>query len=245
VVVGVIAALGFRAYAEDRPGDGLPVAVKEAVKATCPKKAIRVVERTDDPKYGMMVYLVSMGDPANPDNDAALTNVYVTEKGTVIWVLNWVEYDEVPHAVMDTMEKMGGDGEIMRTYRTEVYTDNKLVKYDNRKIRYIASLAINGGGQRDVEVGEDGTMIERVTFVKLNDVPKAVIDTMMKAANGGRIENVKRIEKFADEKSGKLDTPKVEYNGWLRKEGHSSMVLVSEDGKVIAHGAWYEEAGEE
>ena len=92
-------------------------------------------------------------------------------------------------------------------------------------------------GQGEIEVAEDGTVLDLVTIVDLKDVPEAAAAVMRKAAGTGAIRQVEKSEVRAriEKTGGKgrlavLAASEYVYEAELTKGGE---VEVAPDGRVI------------
>lgn len=92
------------------------------------------------------------------------------------------------------------------------------------------------GDQGEIEVAEDGTVIDVTDVVQMTDIPAAAAAAIEKAASGRRIKRVEKAEVRARiEKDGgkgrlsKLATPEYVYEAELSK----GEVEVAADGRVI------------
>jgi hypothetical protein len=91
-------------------------------------------------------------------------------------------------------------------------------------------------GRGEIEVAEDGTVMDVTTIVEENDVPEAAATAIKAAANGKRVKQYERSEVRAEivKEGGKgrispLSRPKYVYEAELTK----GEVEVTADGKVI------------
>jgi hypothetical protein len=94
-------------------------------------------------------------------------------------------------------------------------------------------------GQGEIEVAEDGTVIDVTTIIDMKDVPEAAMTAIKTAAKGQAIKQLERAEVRAEiVKEGgkgrisKLSTPRYVYEAELAK----GEVEVTPDGRVIKVG---------
>jgi hypothetical protein len=92
-------------------------------------------------------------------------------------------------------------------------------------------------GRGEIEVAEDGTVLDVATIVQLKDVPEAVAAVIRKAAGSGGIRRVEKSEVRAkiEKKDGKgrlvpVAPPEYVYEAELAKGGE---IEVGADGQVI------------
>jgi hypothetical protein len=92
------------------------------------------------------------------------------------------------------------------------------------------------GGRGEIEVVQDGTVLDVVDIVEMKDVPEAAVLAIQKAAAGASIKRIERSEVRAKiEKEGgkgklsKLATPEYVYEAELSK----GEVEVAADGRLI------------
>jgi hypothetical protein len=96
-------------------------------------------------------------------------------------------------------------------------------------------------GQGEMDVAEDGFVIERETVVLMKDVPPAAMNAIRNGAAGGRIRQIVRNDVRAELKDGKiikLDTPKYLYEADLVKGNQFAEIQVSTEGEVIEAPQW-------
>lgn len=75
----------------------------------------------------------------------------------------------------------------------------------------------------EIEVTASGTIIEVETEIQMTDVPKVAADAIMAAAEGGKVEEVKKVVK--------LD--KVTYEAEIEKGDMEGEIEVAADGTVV------------
>jgi hypothetical protein len=139
---------------------------------------------------------------------------------------------ELPAAVMQAVKANVPNAEIATV---EVEKEAGINLYD---IEFKA-------GQGEIEVAEDGTVMDVATIITMKDIPKPAADAIQKAAEGATIKQLEKSEVRAEiKKEGqkgtivKLDTPKYVYEAELVKGNQRGEIQVSADGKVIEALKW-------
>jgi hypothetical protein len=104
----------------------------------------------------------------------------------------------------------------------------------------------------EIEVAEDGTVIDVATIVTMKDVPKAAAEAIEKAAAGATIKQLEKSEVRAEiKKEGekgtivKFESPKYVYEAELVKGKQKGEIQVAADGKVIEGPKWNKAEAEE
>ena len=104
----------------------------------------------------------------------------------------------------------------------------------------------------EIEVAEDGTVMDIATIVAMKDIPQAAAEAIQKAAPGATIKQLERSEVRAEiKKEGekgtivKFDSPKYVYEAELVKGERRGEVQVAPDGKVIEGPKWNKAKAEE
>jgi hypothetical protein len=107
-------------------------------------------------------------------------------------------------------------------------------------------------GQGEIEVAEDGTVMDIATIVEMKDVPKAAAEAIQKAAVGATIKQLEKSEVRAEIKMEgakgkivKLATPKFVFEAELVKGNQTGEIQVAPDGKVIEAVKWATPAAKE
>lgn len=100
-------------------------------------------------------------------------------------------------------------------------------------------------GRGEIEVAEDGTVMDIATIVELKDIPKLTAEAIHNAAAGATITQVEKSEVRAEiKKEGekgtlvKLASPRYVYEAELVKDGQKGEVQVAPDGKVVEGPKW-------
>jgi len=97
----------------------------------------------------------------------------------------------------------------------------------------------------EIEVAQDGTVMDVATIVAMKDIPKAAGEAIQKAAEGAIIKQIEKSEVRAEiKKEGekgkvvKLDSPRYVYEAELVKGNQKGEIQVAADGKVIEAVKW-------
>jgi uncharacterized membrane protein YkoI len=100
-------------------------------------------------------------------------------------------------------------------------------------------------GRGEIEVAEDGTVMDIATIVPLKDIPKAAADAILKAASGAKIAQLERSEVRAEIKTenGKgmivrLAAPKFVFEAELVQGEKRGEVQVAPDGRIVEGPKW-------
>jgi hypothetical protein len=100
-------------------------------------------------------------------------------------------------------------------------------------------------GRGEIEVAEDGTVMDIATIVALKDIPKPAADAILKAAAGAKIGQLEKSEIRAEiVKSGgkgtiaKVTPSKYVYEAALAQEEKRGEVTVAPDGKIVEGPKW-------
>jgi uncharacterized membrane protein YkoI len=97
----------------------------------------------------------------------------------------------------------------------------------------------------EIEVAEDGTVIDVVTIVTMEDLPEAAALTIQKAAEGTTIKRLEKSEVRSEiKKEGevstivKLDVPRYVYEAELEKDGQTGEITVDAEGNIVEPLKW-------
>jgi uncharacterized membrane protein YkoI len=93
----------------------------------------------------------------------------------------------------------------------------------------------------EIEVAEDGTVIDIASIVKLKDIPKPAADAILKGASGAKITQLEKSEVRAEVKAGKvvaLASPKYIYEAELAKDSQIAEIQVTSEGHVVERPKW-------
>jgi hypothetical protein len=100
-------------------------------------------------------------------------------------------------------------------------------------------------GRGEIEVAEDGTVMDIATIITMKDIPKPAADAILKAAAGASITQLERSEVRAEIKEAagkgaivKLAVPKYVYEAELVKGEAKGEVQVAPDGQVVEGPKW-------
>jgi len=104
-------------------------------------------------------------------------------------------------------------------------------------------------GKGEIEVAEDGTVMDISTIIEMKDIPKAAADAIQKAAAGAKIKQLEKSEVRAELKAEggkgrivKLAVPKYVYEAELVKDGRTGEIQVAPDGTIVEALKWGSEA---
>jgi uncharacterized membrane protein YkoI len=141
---------------------------------------------------------------------------------------------ELPAAVMDAINTHVPDAEIDKV---EVAVEDGITLYD------IEFKEDRG----EIEVVEDGTIIDIVTIITMDELPEAAAQAIQKATEGITILRLERSEIFSEidtkEEKGtviKLDTHRFVYEAELEKDGRTGEITVDADGNITEPLKWDE-----
>jgi uncharacterized membrane protein YkoI len=102
----------------------------------------------------------------------------------------------------------------------------------------------------EMEVAEDGTVLEITTFVDMKDVPEAAAAVIGKVARGATIKEIEKAESRAEVKkegdSGrivKLDNPSPVYEVKLWKGDRAGEMQIAPDGTILKPLKWSRRSG--
>jgi len=100
-------------------------------------------------------------------------------------------------------------------------------------------------GKGEIEVAQDGTVIDVAMIVAMKDVPKVVAEAFQKATEDATIKQIEKSEVRAEiKKEGekgkiiKLDSPRYVYEAELVKGDQTGEIEVAADGKIIEALKW-------
>jgi hypothetical protein len=104
----------------------------------------------------------------------------------------------------------------------------------------------------EIEVAEDGTVMDIATITAMKDIPKAAAVAIRKAAPGTIIKHLEKSEVRAEiKKEGekgtivKLASPKYVYEAELKKGEQRGEIQVAPDGQVVEGPKWHAKEAEE
>jgi hypothetical protein len=100
-------------------------------------------------------------------------------------------------------------------------------------------------GKGEIEVAEDGTVMDISTIIAMADLPRAAAEAIQKAAEGGTIKQLEKSEvraelKIEGEKGTivKLASPKYVYEAEIVKGNQTGEIQVDPDGKIVEALKW-------
>jgi len=104
----------------------------------------------------------------------------------------------------------------------------------------------------EIEVTEDGTVMDVTMIVAMKDIPESAAEAIQKAAPGAIIKQLEKSEVRAEvKKEGekgtivKFDSPRYIYEAELEKGEQKGEIQVAPDGKVVEGPKWNKEEAEE
>lgn len=139
---------------------------------------------------------------------------------------------ELPAAVLEAIEANVPDAEIDFV---EVVEEAGITLYD------IEFKEDRG----EIEVTEDGTVIDVVTIITMEELPEAAAQAIQKATEGITIKQLEKSEIRSEiKKEGekgiivKLDTPRYVYEAELMKDDQMGEITVDADGNIVEPLKW-------
>lgn len=139
---------------------------------------------------------------------------------------------ELPAAVIEAIEANVPDAEIDSV---EVENEAGIVLYD------IEFKSDRG----EIEVAEDGTVIDVVTIITMEELPEAAANAITDAIEGATIKRLEKSEiRFEIKKEGemgtlhKLDTPRYVYEAEIEKDGQTGEIEVDAEGNITEPLKW-------
>ncbi len=141
---------------------------------------------------------------------------------------------ELPAAVVEAIEANVPDAEIDKV---EVAEESGITLYD---IEFKAD-------QGEIEVAEDGTIIDVVTIITMEELPEAAAQAIQDAIEDATILRLEKSEIYSEintegEKGTvvKLDTHRFVYEAELEKNGQKGEIEVDADGNITEPLKWDE-----
>ena len=139
---------------------------------------------------------------------------------------------ELPAAVSTVVKENFPDAEISFIEQAE---ELGIVLYD---IEFKAD-------QGEIEVAEDGTVIDVVTIIPMEELPEAAAQAIQSAAEGVTIKRLEKSEIRSEIKGEgergvivKLEAPKYVYEAELEKDGQTGEITVDAEGNIIEPLKW-------
>jgi uncharacterized membrane protein YkoI len=112
----------------------------------------------------------------------------------------------------------------------------KVEEEDGVKVFEIELELKQGEQEIEIEVTASGTIIEVETEIQMKDVPAAAAKAITDAAEGGKVEEVKKVEARAEIKEKKvanLSAVKITYEAEIEKGDMEGEIEVAADGTVV------------
>ena len=141
---------------------------------------------------------------------------------------------ELPAAVVEAIKANVPDAEIDFV---EVTEEDGITLYD------IEFKADRG----EIEVTADGTVIDVVTIITMEELPEAAAKAIQDAIEGATIKRLEKSEIRSEIKKEegigtvvKLDTPRYVYEAELEKDGQTGEIEVDADGNITEPLKWDE-----
>ena len=144
-----------------------------------------------------------------------------------------IKASELPKVVVDAVKKAFPKAEIVKAGIEE---EGVTV--------YEASLKDNGR-KMEMAVTDKGDILEIETVVAEKDLPKPVAKALAKAAEGGKVQVIEKIEYVAEIKVIKLKKPEIAYEAKIQKDGKTLEMKWDAKGKLLVKEEDAEAEGEE
>jgi uncharacterized membrane protein YkoI len=97
----------------------------------------------------------------------------------------------------------------------------------------------------EIEVAEDGTVIDVVTIITMEELPEAVAKVIQEAVEGAKILRLEKSEIRSEiKKEGdvgmlvRLDTPRFVYEAEIEKDGQTGEIEVDAEGNITEPLKW-------
>ncbi|UCE21321.1 MAG: PepSY-like domain-containing protein [Candidatus Aminicenantes bacterium] len=139
---------------------------------------------------------------------------------------------ELPAAVLEAVKADFPDAQIDKV---EIVEEAGITLYD---IEFKAD-------QGEIEVAQDGTILDVATVITMEDLPKAAAEAIQKAAEGTTIKRLEKSEVRSEirEEDGKgilikFDIPRYIYEAELVKGDQRGEIEVDADGNIIEELNW-------
>lgn len=139
---------------------------------------------------------------------------------------------ELPNAVLTVVEENFPDSEIYFVEQAEQFG---VVLYD-------VELK---GGKGEIEVTEDGTVIDVVTVITMEELPEAAAQAIRNASEGITIKRLEKSEirsevRVKNEQGVlvKFESPKIFYEAEVEKDGQTGKITVDASGNIIEPLKW-------
>ncbi|KPK59788.1 MAG: hypothetical protein AMK73_08455 [Planctomycetes bacterium SM23_32] len=92
---------------------------------------------------------------------------------------------------------------------------------------------VQNGQEVEVEVSADGVIAEVQVSVKAEELPPAVADAILRAADGAKVPELEKVEIRATPELATLDEPQVVYEAEFSRDGKEYEIRIASDGTVI------------
>ncbi len=182
----------------------VPAAVKAAIeKATTGGKVKEIEKKQHDGKVSYDVDYVKDGEKKE---------IKVAENGKIIKTEEKTTINKVPAVVKAAIEKATTGGKVKEIKKEQ--HDGK-VSYD---VDYVKD-----GEKKEIEVAENGTIVETEEKTTINKVPAVVKAAIETATTGGKVKKIKK----------KQHDGKVIYDVDYVKDGEKKEIKVAEDGTIV------------
>ena len=139
---------------------------------------------------------------------------------------------ELPEAVLKTIEENVPNAEIDSV---EVGEESGFTLYD---IEF-------KDDRGEIEMTEDGTVLDVVTIITVDELPEAAAEAIKKATEGMTIKRLEKSEIRSEiKKEGeegiivKLETPRYEYEAELVKDDQTGEITVDAEGNIVEALKW-------
>jgi hypothetical protein len=139
---------------------------------------------------------------------------------------------ELPPAVLEVVKVHFPDAEIDFVEAAEEY-GIKLYDIEFKKDR------------GEIEVAEDGTIIDVVTIITIEELPEAAAQAIQKAAEGMTIKRLEKSEIYSEIKKEedkgiivKLDPHRFVYEAEIEKDGQTGEITVDAEGNIVEELKW-------
>ena len=219
-----------------RPND-LPELVDEAVKEKFPRAVITEAEKENED--GVELYQIAV------IQDGGDTEMTLSPNGVVVEIETRISRRDLPQAVSAAVAGTVGRGRLGKVTRLDVHalTDTgNLVELDRPRQLYEVQYVPTGGkGKVETLFSADGIVMESDTRIPLTEVPRAVINTVAKEAEGAKITKAEKETVYALLKPAgvvRLSPPRVVYDLELARNGQEGEIEVLANGTLAQPPQW-------
>jgi len=126
----------------------------------------------------------------------------------------------------------------IQEHRPDAVIDKLTVEKENGVVFYDVEFKASQG---EMDVAEDGTVMDIATIVRMEDIPAPAAAAIRKAAAGAKITQLEKSEVRAEAKNGKivkLSPYRYVYEAEMSKGKLAAEVQVSPDGTVVEAPKW-------